>query len=306
VLSLDPKRFPGLLSGERGKLAIHADWPAYPCGNSWHEALYRLSAFPVGTGFVVVDDIDGAALLAADVQCAKLAEPFHDTNFHIAVWHEDLLELSRKGFVAGVKPAILDEWKRVQVASLLSSVKKQTKNPKGKSIKLQSAFGGRVFDLTSFLAPEPFEDDDLPDAPRMWCIFPSGRIQTTTRSADFVEKELVKLQPDVPALISSRVGRIFEMEYYDTAVREACVELEFQIKGLSNCSFYGDKLINHVCAMPRGKSRNLNSWRVNFRQELRSLFKMVRNPFMHALKDISRAQCLSILVRVQRVRSGLL
>lgn len=303
---LDPQKFPGLLSGERGRLAIHANWPAYPCGESWREPLYRLTAFPAGTDFVVVDDLDGAVLLAADVPCAKLADPLHEANFHIGVWHEDLIELSRSGLIEGAKPTNLEEWKSREKAALRASVRELTGDLRGSEPTLHARIGDRMIDVSSLLASEECEDEDLPDAPHTRCLFPSGRIRTSTRSAELVETELARLQPDVPSLISPRVSRIFEMGFYDTAVREACVELEFQIKEVSNSSLYGDKLINHVCAMPRGRKSVLNSWKVNFRQEVRSLFKMTRNPFMHALKDISKAQCLSLLVRVQRVKSGLL
>ena len=305
---LDPQKFPGLLSGERGKLAIHADWPAYPCGQSWHEALYRLTAFPAGTGFDLLGDLDGAALFVADVPCnKKLDDPFHKDHFHIGIWHEDLIELVRSGLIDGAKPVTLEEWKRAEQKALKSSTEKMAKKSglKSKSPRLLTEIEGQTIDVSSLLASEECEDEDLPDVINTRCLFPSGGIRTTDRSTELVETELAKLQPNVLSLISPRVRRIFGLGFYDTAVREACVELEFQIKEVSNSSLYGDKLINHVCAMPRGKKSELKSWKVNFRQEVRSLFKMTRNPFMHALKDISRAQCLSILFRVHRVRSGL-
>lgn len=305
---LDPKKFPGLLSGERGKLAIHADWPAYPCGHSWHEALYRLTAFPAGTSFDLLNDLDGAALFAADVPCnKKIADPLHKDHFHIGIWHEDLIELFRSGLIEGAKPATLGEWKSAQQKALKSSIEKMAKKSglKSKSPRLLTEVEGQTIDVSSLLAPEECEDEDLPDTIKTRCLFPSRRIRTTDRSAPLVETELAKLQPSVLSLMSRRVRGIFETGYFDSTVREACVELEFRIKELSNSAHYGDKLINHVCAVPRGKKSELNSWRVNFRQEVRSLFKMTRNPFMHALKDISRAQCLSLLFRVQRVNSGL-
>lgn len=42
--------------------AIHADWAAYPIGNSWESAMENLPWFNPRTKFYKLDDIDGAIL----------------------------------------------------------------------------------------------------------------------------------------------------------------------------------------------------------------------------------------------------
>ena len=103
---------PGNLGSTRGSLFTihHADWPAYPQGENFYVALMQLTAFPPGTDFVVVDDIDRSFLLVADVEGRKLEDLYDEKHFHIAVWHEDLLEMSSRGMVDGVGNASERKW----------------------------------------------------------------------------------------------------------------------------------------------------------------------------------------------------
>ena len=68
-----------------GVIAIHADWPMYPEEHGADLALLWLTAFPQGTPFKRIDDIDRCNLFLADVKCSNRADPFDERNFHVAV-----------------------------------------------------------------------------------------------------------------------------------------------------------------------------------------------------------------------------
>src|SRR5262249_33719456 len=120
---------PGNLGPVRGTaLSIHhADWPAYPQGENFSEALFQLTAFPPGTSFLAVDDIDRSILFIADVTGAPIGKPFDRRNFHIAIWHDDLIRLRQAGYVTGVEPCSESQWRKAQWDKMLASLPKGSK-----------------------------------------------------------------------------------------------------------------------------------------------------------------------------------
>jgi hypothetical protein len=84
-----------------GVVLLHADWPVYPTEHGWLAALASLGSFPDRTAFSALDDIDRCLLLLADNHVANKVDPFSEKNFHVALWHEDILELVRRGLVHG-------------------------------------------------------------------------------------------------------------------------------------------------------------------------------------------------------------
>ena len=94
----------------QGVIAIHADWPIYPEEHGWELALLWLTAFPQGTSFKRIDDIDRCNLFMARLKGSNLADPFDERNLHVAIWHEDLLALRERGFIEGVSPVSERRW----------------------------------------------------------------------------------------------------------------------------------------------------------------------------------------------------
>jgi hypothetical protein len=78
--------------------------------------------------------------------------------------------------------------------------------------------------------------------------------------------------------VGERVAHLFRLKYYDTAIREACVQLEHDIKkyvikkyvGLKK--FYGDPLVEAFSTELREENRILESNLRTLRQELRTVF----------------------------------
>ncbi|WP_262391881.1 hypothetical protein [Nocardiopsis sp. CNR-923] len=82
-------------------LAIHADWPAYPCAPGGLHGLFDLAQFPEGTLFDPIDDIDRCVLFVAYKYDPKKPDrpkdPFSVDAYQVAIWHEDLLSLQEQG-----------------------------------------------------------------------------------------------------------------------------------------------------------------------------------------------------------------
>ena len=96
--------FPGHLGWtSQGVFAIHADWPAYPAEHGPEVALAGFGMFPQGTTFAAIDDIDRCILFLAQGQSdAEVLVPPDERNFHVAAWHEDLLDLADRYLLQGI------------------------------------------------------------------------------------------------------------------------------------------------------------------------------------------------------------
>jgi len=106
----DFEEFPGLLGlTSKGVIGIHANWPMYPAEHGWEIALLYLGNHPPKTIFYQIEDIDRCILLlAGDIH--KNKDPYDENSFHVAAWHEDLIELQSLGFVSGVMTMTEYEW----------------------------------------------------------------------------------------------------------------------------------------------------------------------------------------------------
>jgi len=91
---------PGFMWTASGFEVLHADWPAYPIAHGVRAALYTLADYPPATRFYSVDNIDACSLFSVNRKLqTKARNPEH---LWVAVWDEDLRELSGSGFIDGV------------------------------------------------------------------------------------------------------------------------------------------------------------------------------------------------------------
>jgi hypothetical protein len=287
---MDLDDHPGNLGSVGGTLLtiLHADWPAYPEGNGPDFALFHLTAFPPDTEFLEVDDIDQCMLFMADVPGSDKENKFNERNFHVAVWHEDLLESCKHGWITGVAPTSEWGWKEAQWKKL------KTQFPNG------FYHSGQKYQLEP---PNPEENylDDLPS----YAILPNGKIKITVEGRNQVQKTIAAQNLDVAADVSPKVAKLLSIGYFDTCLREACVQLEHEVKQFLKTDEFGNKLVERL-ADHIGKSKKyLESFRRTYRQEMRSIFKIIRNNYMHNLVDADLAQAEVMLFRIARARSFL-
>jgi len=230
-------KFPGLL-GYGGIIAIHADWPIYPFGIGWEIALRTFGAFPLGTAFYEVDDIDKCKLLI-NQDPTNLKTPYDYKYFHIALWHEDLIELKELGFVEGIDGKSDYEFKLMKFEKARKETGKLLKeDKKGNMISYFEDDKGKLHEV-KYERPEPDEDEYL--SAKNWVHIPN-KINVTPKG----QKKIVELSQRIEFSkeVNDLVAPLIQIKRYDTAVRDGALLLEASIKNFHNTNLYGQNLVS--------------------------------------------------------------
>lgn len=285
------KKFPGQL-WYNGIIGIHADWPIYPPGIGWKVALKTLGNFPDGTIFYEVDDIDRCKLLM-NKEPQKLSDPFDSNCYHIAIWHEDLVELKDKGLVEGVIDKSDYEFEMIRFENLKREI--------GNSLELDES-GNIIFYLkndngefieTKYHKPEYDKDETL----KKCAIIPNGVSLTKDGIMELsnLSKE-IRLTQELNHLTQPLIN----IKRFDTAIREASLLVETKIKEYhKQPKLFGQKLIElHISEVIKNND-NFNSAAIKcYRGELRTIFTFIRNDFAHNFRVLTEEQCKLILARI--------
>lgn len=280
----DHPGFFGLTS--QGVIAIHADWPIYPEEHGADLALLWLTIFPRSTKFKRIDDIDRCSLFLADVKCSNRADPFDERNFHLAIWHEDLLELQGHGHVNGVSRSAERRWEHLRRASLAS---------------------GPIFrkrDDGTFQKIELPPLDEYEAEGDSWPEFAATGLTVTDEGWNRASVLLADASSDL-VVLGERIQQLRHLTYFDTAVREACVALEHQIKSWLGTERWGDSLIEELVSRLRESDGLIEAHLRVLRGEIRSAFKFIRNDFMHNFVSIDATECSAVLFRLARIKQAL-
>lgn len=256
----------------------------YPEEHGADLALLWLTAFPQGTRFKRIDDIDRCNLFMADVKCSNQADPFDERNLHVAVWHEDLLELRKRGFVDGLSPVSERRWEDLKRADL---------PPGPLYIKLDDG----TFKEVRLPSLTEYDEDDL-----SWPEFSTGEVAVTASGRSHVASLLSEASDDL-AILGPRIRPLLELGFFDTAVREACVCLEHRLKTWLKSDRWGDSLVEEFMARLRDGGEYPNTHMRVLRGQIRTAFKFIRNDFMHNFVDVDETQCRAVLFRLARVQT---
>ena len=165
-------------------------------------------------------------------------------------------------------------------------------NPEGRRVGFRLP-DGTFEEVTPQL--ERYDDEILE-----WPSISTGRIVVTSRGRDGIREALRQTTDDISAL-GPRVTKLVELQYYDTAVREACVGLEHRLKTWLESDRWGDHLVEQFMARARDAKLHEGYERV-LRGELRACFKFVRNDLMHNFVDMAEDQCRAALFRLVRAK----
>ena len=266
---MDILKFPGNLGSVRSSVITihHYDWPTYPIGEDFRETLVMLAAFPLGTEFVEVDNGDESILFTAKVG---------SRNFHICAWYEDLIEMHKRGFVNGVVPLSensfrVKQWERMK-----------------KKVGTDKFYYKVNGELREVPAPEINEAEDGKEyfEDKNFVLLEKDSLTLTKKGLEFIINEIASIDSDYCIKISPVVSRLFKEGLYDTAVREACVTLEQAIKNEIKSKMWGERLTDNLLKSLRDEDRVLESSIRTYSQELRMVFKLVRNVFMHNIKKL--------------------
>lgn len=287
-------QFPGLL-GYGGIIAIHANWPMYPKGIGWEIAIKTLGNFPNGTLFYEVEDIDKCKLLI-NQEPQKISNPFDSNHYHIAIWHEDLIDLKNKGFIEGVIEKSDYEFEMIKFEALKERFGSNLElDENGNIIFFINDKNGKLIKI-KYHKPEP-EEDEEDGANKKCAIIPNGIFLSEIGSLELKNiSSKISLTEELNALTQP----LIDIKRYDTAVRDASLLIETKIKEYhKRPELYGQKLIEFHVGEVIKNNNNSNSAAIKcYRGELRTIFKFIRNDFAHNFKVLTEDQCILILARI--------
>jgi hypothetical protein len=290
---MDLLKMPGNLGSVRGSLLTlhHYDWPAYPIGDDYFETLLSLSMFPVGTRLVEIDNGNGTILFAAEIANLVKGDLYCDKNFHICSWHSDLLEMKSLGLIEGVAEANeyefhLDRWTKMVEATGTDKIYYEVE---GEKIEIYP--------------PVPDEDRESEFHTLDFAIVPSSRVRLTCLGLEHVRERIGKLQDTYVEEISPVVADLFRNGFFEPSVRQAVVTLEDAIKRHLASNQFGEKLGKEFISYLRDESNILESSIRTYSQELRMVFKFIRNVFAHNILEVGRIDSAVLLLRIRRVIS---
>ncbi len=267
-------KHPGYLGWtSKGVIAIHADWPVYPIEHGWAIGLLTFGLYPRGTVFNAIDDIDKCMLFCVGKPGKN---PYDENNYHVAVWHEDLIDLQKRRYVSGVREINSFNWEL-----------KKWGNHEELYFKLSNGSYGKV--------PKPIYDPD--DTDEFADIGKDGL--KVTRAGFLALKDLLKESGKyINPKVSKWVKPYLEIKRYDTAIREGFIIFENEIKKISKINSYGQKLIELFIKNNLKEDKYIGSHLKTLRSELRMIFKYYRNEFAHNFKQVELEQANVILWKI--------
>jgi hypothetical protein len=298
---LDIPNFPGYLGygdGQGGTIvAIHANWPTYPCEPGGGHALFDLAQFPRGTRFVQVDDIDRCILFEA--RDYGEVSPQSKDKFHAAAWHEDLITLAENGSISGILPGPERDWQiachsrlRQELLSEYSETDREAIGDPLDNLWVQKSDGAYTRVL---LPPLPAEDDDNEyDLALNWALIDGNDSVTITPEGWTTVDRKLGRGLKIPGPIA-HVEYLVERELYDTAVREVAVTLESLLRDALGGNCYGQKLINDlITTLETGGDLPVSILSI-YRLRLRTFFRFTRNPYAHRVIKLEQPQAMALL-----------
>lgn len=243
-------RFPGYLGymqeGREFVIAIHADWPMYPCPAGGGHALFDLVMYPQDTRFVQLDDIDRCLLLHA--QGMGRSDPWSGDAYHVAAWHSDLLKLSQTGLLAGVVALTGYEWELRRWDGMARKLVDKG-FPEDQPLERVFAYDnqGNRIEFARPTPPECVTEDDGP-----WCNDPhdfagvavGDAISVTSKGWTTALDHLASALSELPS--PPRVRRLVELELFDTAIRELSVMFEGEMRSFTGTNSYGMQLVEEL------------------------------------------------------------
>lgn len=291
-------------------IAIHADWPTYPNGIGWELALLYLGNYAKETYFYEISEIDNCTLLLSQ-NPLQLTNPYDSKYLHVAIWHCDLKQLSEKGLIEGVSIVNKYEYEYFKFASvkrrMMSTWPKKHMNqfPEDEHGHILTGLNiGDHFIEHKIIKPLPelYDEDELEYKdfviiPEKFSISEAGWQMIRALS------QHINLHSDIKELVDPLIF----INRYDTAIREASLLVETSIKLFHKVNLFGVKLIDYHINDLIIHNDNFNSAALKcYRNELRTLFKFIRNDFAHNFHVLHEEQCRMILFRISKVYEELM
>jgi hypothetical protein len=289
------ENFPGYL-GYGGIIAIHAAWPNYPSGIGLEIALEALGAYPKGTEFYEIDDIDRCKLLITENPVNR--KDYYDNKYyHTAIWHEDLVKLKKNEFITGVIEKSEFEFKLIEFENFKKMLGSNAiEDSEGNLILyFKNEAGEKQESIYNKPKPEEEEEEYIDRN----CVYIHEKITLTEKGYSKLKELSQNIKLAEP--ISDLVEPLIKLNRYDTAIREASLFLETTLKAFHKTDLYGQNLVDyHIKDVTQNNNQNKSAAIKNYRGELRTIFKFIRNEFAHNFMILDEPQCRFLLKRINR------
>lgn len=270
---------------EYGFEAIHADWPCYPAGHGCEIALFSLCFFPSGTHFEVVDEIDQCLLLMAReyMHSPSSKDLFSPQHFHVAIWHEDLLQMRDAEWVDGFY--IFETGDQYRSFILAEYVNKLPDPLKKKNIEFIN-----TVDDSKWLERAQKANQEINLTEYGLSVTEVG----WTQIDQIIDSEKISVT------LRNRTDPLAKIGYYDAAVRDAAILLESAMRNAIGSTHWGLRLIDEFYDNIKDKFGDWAAIDLTLRNELRAIFKFTRNEFAHNFVEISEERYNAIIFRISR------
>ncbi|WP_333768048.1 hypothetical protein [Streptomyces sp. IBSBF 2435] len=297
--------FPGYLgyvTGGRIILAMHANWPTYPCPPGGGHALFDLAQFPEGVEFVPISDIDQCLLLEARGYGER--NPHEQDRYYVAAWHEDLLALAKAGLISGVRAVTEREKEAAEREELRREMFEAGWRGEGDPLdSLRYRWEGQMLPAKF----DPLEDYDGDDeeydyvAARNYALVAHGDTVIVTaagwqQATDSLASAEIPFPEDL-----SHVPDLIRMGLYDTAIRDIAVTLESRLRDALGGMAFGQRLAEEFIRDVMSRAEQPTSLAKIYRMRLRTFFKFIRNEYAHHRVQLSRTQALAIVAHVTMI-----
>ena len=299
---LDHPGFLGFTS--RGVIAIHAEWPIYPVDHGLGSALRGLASYPLGTRFRLIDDIDRCALLVAEDFLVLNTNVTDSRNWHVAAWHEDLLEAADAGYVTGVERLTEREYDTRRREELREAVRGAARSA-GADLGtadplslLRVEIDGEGVPLA---LPDELDDGGEEDflSEHAWLGTHAGGPIVLTATGLTAIEQLIAADLVIPDLARERLDHLLERGQFDTAIRELGAYLETEMRAIvGDPQAYGLRLVESYVGALESSGTVLAAHLKILRAELRTCLKFIRNGFAHAIVDLERPRALALISRL--------
>lgn len=299
-----------------GWVNISAETPIFPLGVGWKAALINLSTFPKHFKFYEIETV-GSILSFASTNKLKNQNIPADYNYHIAFDVADLIELSKKGLVEGLRSIGEIEYTFNQYQGL---VKRYGLDNNG---LLNCYFNNPTTGEKEQLSIKP------PDLPLLLeglsLDYHKEEIETwskeklhkyiqeladenedyfsVTYSSGFnlSKKGIMELEKiceyfEIPEPIQKIINPLIKIEYLDTAIREVAIYFEHLIKSIHKTKKFGQELIDlHIFKCIQINNGEFIAGLKVYRQLLLNHNSFIRNYYIHSRQRIELNTYKSIL-----------
>ncbi len=261
--------------------------------------MLRLGDFPLGTEFQCISVIDQCALFVTQID-KKEPDLFSEKHMHVAIRLTELLEMDERGLVNGV--VIETEMSPAQVhAKRSQGPELWARTQAGEKVYIQLANGQMV--PVELDRDEEWTEDDRafalmsPRSTELVGMYEGTLISLTSAAGPEIER-LTREALEIPPSLQDRITVQLNAGLFDSVIRDLGAALETRMRVVTGSQGFGKNLIEQYIKALQKNQDDLPAHIKSLRQELRSIFKFIRNEFAHNLVELEPSRGYAFISRL--------